>query len=241
MNDVARLILEAWQKLGPKIMADSDELAKRLARRRTPTLTRPPRAWCLTLRASDRRITPAHWLISPEHALDLDHPAHPYEPIEHEVTIQTHAIRRYCHPVSFSREDAVDVAEMLGVSPRMLLNARWRGQFEECFYKGLGGKHGKPIPLLSPRGQLLDPGHREFARPHPLWGSMWEFLARSFPDDFEQTVIRRPWFALISHKPRPANDGLARCGSFSHGPSPMISSKPSFAGRGLCDIRATMR
>ena len=36
MNDVDRLILEAWEKLGPKIMADPDELAKRLARRRRP-------------------------------------------------------------------------------------------------------------------------------------------------------------------------------------------------------------
>src|SRR5439155_20524823 len=104
MNDVARLILETWEKLGPKIMADPDELNKRLARRRTPTLTRPPRAWCLTLRASDRRITPAHWVISPEHAMDLDHPEHPYEPIEHEVIIRPHALRKYCRPVRTEAE-----------------------------------------------------------------------------------------------------------------------------------------
>src|SRR5438132_6676410 len=126
MNDVARLILEAWQKLGPKIMADSDELAKRLARRRRPVMMRPPRAWCLALRASDRRITPMHWIITPEHATDLNHPAHPYEPIEHEVTIQTHAIQRYCHPVCFSRAQAVEVAEMLGGSPSTLMQGRKR-------------------------------------------------------------------------------------------------------------------
>ena len=34
MNDVERLILEAWENLGPKIMADPQELARRLARRR---------------------------------------------------------------------------------------------------------------------------------------------------------------------------------------------------------------
>src|SRR6266550_3207845 len=151
MNDVARLILEAWQKLGPKIMTDSDELAKRLARRRRPVLTRPPRAWCLTLRASDRRITPAHWVISPEHAMDLNHPEHPYEPIEHEVTIQTHAIRRYCHTICFSREQAVEVAEMLGVSPGTLWYRRSRGMFYQSFYRRLGGKRGKPVPLLEHR------------------------------------------------------------------------------------------
>src|SRR5947199_10577274 len=128
MNDVARLVLEAWQKLEAKIMADPRELARRLARRRMAILTRPPRAWCIAIRASDRRITPMHWIITPEHAMDLNHPAHPYEPIEHEVTIQTHAIQRYCHPVCFSRAQAVEVAEMLGVSPSTLMHARKRGQ-----------------------------------------------------------------------------------------------------------------
>src|SRR5882672_4856268 len=61
MNDVDRLILEAWEKLGPRIMGDPEELARRLARRRMGILTRPVRAWCLAVRASDTRITPAHW------------------------------------------------------------------------------------------------------------------------------------------------------------------------------------
>src|SRR4051794_38284487 len=107
-EEINRAIREAWLRLRGKILSDPDELHRRLARRRLKCLTRPPRAWCIAIRASDRRITPAHWIISPEHAMDLDHPAHPYQPIEHEVTIQKHAIRRYCNPVSFSREDAED-------------------------------------------------------------------------------------------------------------------------------------
>src|SRR5205814_1863277 len=71
---------------------------KRLARRRMAILNRPVRAWCLAIRASDTRITPAHWVIVPEHALDLDHPAHPYEPIEHQVIIRPHALRQSCRP-----------------------------------------------------------------------------------------------------------------------------------------------
>src|SRR6266850_2190795 len=118
MNDVDRLILEAWEKLGPKIMNDAEELAKRLARRRSALLTRPPRAWCLAVRASDRRITPAHWIITPEHAMDLNHPEHPYEPIEHEVTIQPHGLRRYCRPVRTDSwgEEVSEIARQLGVS-----------------------------------------------------------------------------------------------------------------------------
>ncbi|HEV8290298.1 MAG TPA: hypothetical protein VGP94_00175 [Tepidisphaeraceae bacterium] len=189
MNDVDRLILEAWQKLGPNIMADPDELAKRLARRRLPILTRPVRAWCLALRASDTRITP-------EHAMDLDHPHHPYEPIEHEVTIQPHALRKYCRPVRTDSwgELVQDVAKQLGCSNSAILRARWAGVFTERFVKGLDGKHGPPIPLIH-SWKTLDPsGGRFFERPEQLWGSMWEWLPDMLPDDFEQTVVRTPLF-----------------------------------------------
>src|SRR5436190_1791634 len=189
-RELERGIREAWLRLRGKILSDPDELRRRLARRRSKSLTRPPRAWCIAIRASDRRITPAHWVIFPEHALDLDHPEHPYQPIEHEVTIQKHAIRRYCNPVSFSAEDAADVAKILGVSPSALLYSRSRGLFDERYIQGLGGKRGKPVPLLSPHGQLLDPGFARFyARPHPAWGPDWEFFSRQFPADFEQTIL----------------------------------------------------
>src|SRR5437016_2515247 len=133
MNDVARLVLEAWQKLEAKIMADPRELARRLARRRMAILTRPPRAWCLAIRASDRRITPMHWIITPEHAMDLNHPAHPYEPIEHEVIIQPHGLRKFCRPVRTDSwgEQVDEVCARLGVSRGHLLHARWAGIFAE--------------------------------------------------------------------------------------------------------------
>src|SRR6185295_10975212 len=111
-EDLERNIRDAWLRVRKEILSDPQELQRRLARRRMKVLTGAPRAWCVVIRASDRRITPAHWVVSPEHAMDLDHPEHPYEPIAHEVVIGTHAIRRYCHPVSFSREDAEDVAGM---------------------------------------------------------------------------------------------------------------------------------
>jgi hypothetical protein len=202
MNDVERLILEAWQKLGPKIMADPDELAKRLARRRMAILTRPVRAWCLAIRASDTRITPAHWVIVPEHAMDLNHPEHPYEPIEHEVIIRPHALRKYCRPVRTDSwgEEVEDVCKMLGVSRTTLLAARWAGVFTERFVRGLGGKRGQhPVPLIH-SWKTLDPAGRQFARPDPLWGALWEFLPDMIPDDFEQTVVRRPFFKSMTGK-----------------------------------------
>jgi DNA-binding NarL/FixJ family response regulator len=181
-------------------MADPHELARRLARRRSALLTRPPRAWCLAIRASDRRITPAHWIISPEHAMDLDHPAHPYEPIEHEVIIRPHALRKFCRPVRTDSwgEEVADVCAKLGISRSQLLNARWTGLFTERFIKGLGGKHGRyPIPLIHSWTTLDPSSGRHFSRPDPLWGSLWEFLADRVPDDFEQTIVRRPHFRCM--------------------------------------------
>src|SRR5688500_886445 len=147
MSDVERLILEAWEKLRAKILSDPDQLAKRLARRRRPIMTRPPRAWCLALRASDRRITPAHWVLSPEHALDSEPP---YEPIEHTVTIQPYALRKFCRPFRTDSwgEEVADVAKQLGVARSTLLYSRKQNRFSERYIKGLGGKWGKPIPLI---------------------------------------------------------------------------------------------
>src|SRR3954469_399457 len=179
MNDVARLILEAWEKLGPKIKADPHELRRRLARRRLLIMTRPVRAWCLALRASDRRITAARWLLAPEHALDLYHPEHPYEPIEHEVTIQASPLRRFCRPVQTDSwgEEVGDVARQLGVHPSTLTGTRWAGMFTERFIKGLGGKWGKyPVPLIHSWNALNPSGTYFYQRPDVLWGALWEFL-----------------------------------------------------------------
>src|SRR6185436_17872576 len=39
---------------------------------------------------------------------------------------------------------------------------------------------------------------RHWRRPHPVWGADWEFLSHSFPHDFEQTILRKPFFARVS-------------------------------------------
>src|SRR5213080_2069829 len=157
-EELERAISGAWVGLRHKILSDPLELQRRLARRRMKSLIRPPRAWCIAIRASDRRITPAHWVIYPEHAMELNHPEHPYEPIEHEVTIQTHAIRQYCHPIRIALpgEEVDEVARRLGVDFCSLRTARRSGMFNERYYKGLGGKRGNPVPVIYTT-QLLNP------------------------------------------------------------------------------------
>jgi DNA-binding CsgD family transcriptional regulator len=195
-EELERFIRDAWLRVRGSILSDPQELRRRLARRRLKGLTRPPRAWCIALRASDTRINLANAIITPSHALELDHPLHPYEQIEHEVMLVARTLRRLCRPVRIAApgQDAEEVAKMLGVTPGSLWYARSRGVFQETYYPRLGGKRGKPVPVLYSR-EPLDPSYASFyARPDPLWGSMWEMLPDLVPDDFEQTVIRRPYF-----------------------------------------------
>src|SRR5438094_266471 len=56
LTDLEALIFDAWSRVEGRIEKDPAELAKRLSRRRLPAFLRPPRAWCLAIRASDRRI-----------------------------------------------------------------------------------------------------------------------------------------------------------------------------------------
>src|SRR5438067_216820 len=58
-EEVEDVILDAWERVRPKLESDPVELAKRLARMRGASLSRPPRAWGLAIRSSDRRIDAA--------------------------------------------------------------------------------------------------------------------------------------------------------------------------------------
>jgi DNA-binding NarL/FixJ family response regulator len=194
MTDLEERILEAWERVWPWLKEDPEELARRVARRRTPTLTRPMRHECIALRACDKRITAAWWRISPEHAMDLNHPAHPYEPIEHDVVIRAEQLRKFCWPVRVDGwgEEVEEIAKKLGCRPDGLRGLRRSSDVNERKIPHLGGKRGKPVPLIHVH-RLLDPSNpRSFAAPPPILMTGWEDLAACVPDDFEQGVVRRP-------------------------------------------------
>src|SRR5438445_11577186 len=58
MDDMDRALFEAFSEVWPRLLKDPDELRARLARRRSSEMSRSPRAWCMAVRASDRRIEP---------------------------------------------------------------------------------------------------------------------------------------------------------------------------------------
>jgi hypothetical protein len=66
-KQIPDLIRDVWERdIKPKLQADTDELNRRLARRRNGMMNRPPRAWCLAVRSADSRITLATARIEPE-------------------------------------------------------------------------------------------------------------------------------------------------------------------------------
>lgn len=61
MDSLDHLLLTALTNTLPTL--SPDQLQQRLARRNLPILTRPPRAWCLAIRAADTRIAPPHAIL----------------------------------------------------------------------------------------------------------------------------------------------------------------------------------
>src|SRR4051794_11274892 len=112
MDDVELAILNAWQAVKPRLLGDPGELARRLARRNSVSLQRPPRAWCLAVRASDTRLNEAIAAIVPGHATNLHSTEHPSQLLEHEVTLTAHTLRKLCNRVTIDRPGEVwdDVA-----------------------------------------------------------------------------------------------------------------------------------
>src|SRR4051812_10072963 len=100
MDDVELAILDAWRRGHPRLLRDPQELARRLARRGRAVLQRPPRAWCLAIRAADTRLNQATAAIVPAHAADPHSAEHPGQLLDHSVTLTAYTLRKLCKPVT---------------------------------------------------------------------------------------------------------------------------------------------
>jgi DNA-binding CsgD family transcriptional regulator len=197
MTDLEQAILGAWQRIRPTLLADAAELSRRLARRRTPTLLRPPRAWCLAVRASDTRINPATAAIVPEHALSLDSHLHPYRFGDHEVIVDVPLLGRLCGPVRIEPpgEEWHVVARKLGVHEEVLRRAIRLRALEVRYVKYFEARPGKPVPFLySPEAFDPSAGGNFWRVCDPIWGTTWQHLPDMLPPHFEQPLIRKPHY-----------------------------------------------
>ena len=217
MDELDRNLLEAWGRVVAELRADPDEARQRWRRSRGKTLRRPPRAWCLQLRASDTRI--GAW----DTEGDIEAAVRDGEGFRgagHGITLSGSAVRSLCGPVRipYPGVKLKDAAAMLGRHPEALRHwlpaaarpGRTRqvrahkaprkyevisepGKVFSVRYEAARchGHNGVDVPVVwSPR--LINPGAVGGQGPHAVWGSMWESLRACVPDGYELRVERVP-------------------------------------------------
>jgi len=175
MNEMHDLLAAAWEKVREKVESDPGELERRLERGRR-LAGRPPRAWCLAVRACDTRLWRfATRLPDGEHA--------------NEVVLDWGALGELCERV-YARGDSVEeLAGRLGVTRWMVHKPRVDGVIGSRY---LEGGRGKPRPILSATG-ALDPAARSFeVVDDALWGFTTEDLVGRLWPGFKQVLVRVP-------------------------------------------------
>jgi hypothetical protein len=210
MDEIDVNLIEAWDRVWLRCEADPAEAAKRFERVRSGIFARPPRAWCMAIRASDTRLTRhAAWID------DLDAMA---ERRAHRVTVGSETIKALCKPVwiSWPGVKQCEAAAMLGKHRNAL--DRWlpvragrtradRERFQPRRWEEIcdpnwplcvrfeparpHGHRGYDVPVVW-SARPLDPGACNGSPPHPVWGSMWERHCERMPWGFGQTIEREP-------------------------------------------------
>jgi hypothetical protein len=200
-QQIEPLILDAWKRLGPAILSNPKEVARRLARRHSATLTRPPRAWCLAVRASDTRIGVSNARIEPEYATDPNDPDHRGMVVEHTLTLDAPLLRELCRPVRLEPGGELwdHAAAKLGTTYCGLRHARATGRLEQRHIRRLLGRPGKPVPIISAPDSLDPCAHSAFEMPDPLFTGR-EPVARRIPNDLCATLTRVPNYRPTTYK-----------------------------------------
>ena len=195
-TDLTHNLIDAWNAVRPRLLLDSEELGRRLARRGSSQVTRPPRAWCVAVRASDRRIHAASAILDPAGAADVDARGRYVDPRPHTVTLDARLLQALGGAVDLTvwRGHSLGAAAAkLGVSPESLKHVRDNGSLKSDRIFGLGGAK-VAVPRVWAE-EVRDPnaanGHRP---PDAIWGNAWRRLGSMVDDDFAQTLAREPCY-----------------------------------------------
>jgi DNA-binding NarL/FixJ family response regulator len=212
MNGVELLIREAAGRVLP--LLGEDELRRRLGRRNTPALLRPPRAWCLAVRAGDTRINAYNAAMVPEDAMDPHDREHPGRVLPHTVVLDKRLLAKLCRHVEVEYGTTIkELAGLVGVRRRRLHYARYRNVVHTHYIAShRGHRFGNVRPVFYGE-DALDPCARLFAGPDPVWSWTGRDLVSRAPEGFEQTVTRVPVYRLRTrhfeehgHPEHPVND-----------------------------------
>ncbi|MEA2710288.1 MAG: Bacterial regulatory protein luxR family [Phycisphaerales bacterium] len=200
-DEVTDFLLEAWRRVRETLRNNPIDVAKRLRRGRDVWTKRPPRAWCLAIRASDTRITPMTARCEPEDA------AYPREAMSPHLRTSSHAPHRVTVDATLLAmltervrvdgcgEPHEQLAQRLGRHKMGLRIARAKAKLKTYHESPTGGRGGNPRPIVS-AGDSLDPGAHLFQRPDRAWGWTGILAPWRLPDDLPPQTIQRVPFCI---------------------------------------------
>lgn len=182
---------EAWDRVGPGVMAKGHEFEARLARRRALADAPPPRPFCAVIRANDTRITPMRAQISPASAVEKGQEA------EHRVMVDSGLLKFVTTLVNIPAPgvQAQKASEILGVSVPNIFRLIRDHRLGVRYIPLLGGKRGRPIPLVHTRGDF-DPcagGVRQLGAER-MWDGLLRDIPASIPCGLDFEVKRIPYY-----------------------------------------------
>lgn len=107
-------------------------------------------------------------------------------------------LRDLCRPVAVREGGQTweEVARRVGRGFNGLHVARLSGRLEARYVRGLRGRRGNPVPILSAEEEL-DPNGRAFAPPDEVWGWTARCLARGLDEKFQASLARVPIFRSV--------------------------------------------
>ena len=212
MDDLDVNLLDSWERVMALCKANPAEARRRWRRTRQAMFLRPPRAWCLAIRASDRRIVPewnvlmrdpqavkyreAHTLVMDGKLIgELTAPvtiAWPGEPLSkaaRKLGKHAEALRHWL-PV---KRPGRTRAERAARQPVRWETVRKAGSPLTVRYTAASplGHFGYDVPVVWSEGPL-DPNARRGDPPHPMWGTLWQSLHKQLIPTNELKVRRVP-------------------------------------------------
>jgi hypothetical protein len=192
---MTHILIVAWRRVREQLRNKPEEVAKRLKWGRELWRKRPPRVWCVAIRASDTRITPMTARCVPE---DAAYPREAMAPelrtsyAPHRVTLDVELLRQLCAPVRVHEwgEPLREVAQRLGRKEWGLAIARAKGKLTTRFDSRSAGFGQTSRAVLSPDG-LLNPGAQLFEWADRVWGWTRTIAYWRLPDDLPPQEVDR--------------------------------------------------
>jgi hypothetical protein len=184
MEEMKALLEAAWAKVEPTFKHEPWRLQERLARRRSKTFSYTPRAWCLAIRAGDRRLNEMKFSRRGDVSWEGKKIRR-----GHLVHLDAAEVRKLCTPYVIPKPglSVRALAKDLGMDLAQVRQAVKSGVFRVEPSQGVRGR--KQIRLYTPR--LIDPANIRKPMEDPGWGQGWRWVSEWVRDDLNQVLERR--------------------------------------------------